>query len=503
MLYIGVAFSVFITSFYTHADSQINLSAEETEWLAQHPVIRLCVDPDYAPVEYLHDNKHLGITSDYYDIIAKRLNVTFTVEHRDTWQSCLSDIKQDKVDVIATIKRTTERQTYLSFTEPYISDDVVIITQNLPVLQGEQTITDFYGKKVAVVNGYFYHELLPAEHPEIQIVPVNSTESGLVAVAFGSADAFFSSYPVVTHYMKEKGIANLSVSGKTPYQTDYAAGVRKDWGILASILDKAFKSISTKEKNDILSSWITVEHKTPWYNKRLVIALLSGAGFLLLLGSLWVAVLRREVKLQTQALKTQNDKLELTITKRNEQLEESNRILRAISEVDGLTQVANRRYLNNELEKLISQSRQELFSLAVFMIDVDYFRPYNDFYGHVEGDKTLFRIAQQLKLIAQGYNGFVARYNGEKFTMVIHNDANRIAASIAEAILAGIRDIRIPHERSPISDDITISIGGCVIPPEQNISLEDMLKLADQQLNTAKSSGRDQFFIAVANESVI
>ncbi len=192
-----------------------------------------------------------------------------------------------------------------------------------------------------------------------------------------------------------------------------------------------------------------------------------------------------------RVLREYNKTLEKEVQQRTKELEKANEQLSNIANLDSLTQIANRRrfdeYLKSEWQR--HQRKQENISLLLF--DIDYFKPYNDFYGHPQGDESLIQVAQTMKKTLQRPTDLVARYGGEEFVMILPDTSSEGAFNVATTVQNNISSLKIPHEKSLISDYITISIGIATIIPSANHKPEDLIKMADNCLYEAKEKGRN------------
>jgi diguanylate cyclase (GGDEF)-like protein len=162
--------------------------------------------------------------------------------------------------------------------------------------------------------------------------------------------------------------------------------------------------------------------------------------------------------------------------------------------IDQLTGIYNRRYFDSSLKKIIkSHSRIGGSSLSVLMIDIDYFKKYNDTYGHVAGDDCLKEVASALSQCVMRDEDFVARYGGEEFAAVLPNTDKDGAKLVAEKMLEKARELNIPHETSGIEDYVTISIGGTTGIVNYLQHGSDYIKHADEALYESKENGRNRY----------
>jgi diguanylate cyclase (GGDEF)-like protein/PAS domain S-box-containing protein len=159
---------------------------------------------------------------------------------------------------------------------------------------------------------------------------------------------------------------------------------------------------------------------------------------------------------------------------------------------DALTGIHNRRYLNEVLDHLIRTQSRSHSALSVMMIDIDYFKRYNDAYGHAAGDECLISIAETLSESMLRADDFVARYGGEEFTIVLPFTNESGAVIIAERLLKSVQNLRIPHGNSDAADCVTISIGVTTGSAQHTQTGTDYLKRSDEALYLSKHGGRNK-----------
>ena len=171
----------------------------------------------------------------------------------------------------------------------------------------------------------------------------------------------------------------------------------------------------------------------------------------------------------------------------------ANAFIRAEVEYDGLTGIYNRRFFDKNAKRIISSLSRSGSLLSLLMIDIDFFKRYNDTYGHVEGDKCLKIVAQALSKSITRADDFVARYGGEEFVVVLPNTDEYGARLIAEKLLENIRNCNIPHEKNDAADCLTISIGVTTGKVAYTDTTDDFVKKADAMLYNAKQNGRNRY----------
>lgn len=172
-------------------------------------------------------------------------------------------------------------------------------------------------------------------------------------------------------------------------------------------------------------------------------------------------------------------------------LDAANQELKRISSMDGLTGVANRRYFDETISVEWRRARRHSNSLAVLMCDVDYFKLYNDTYGHLAGDECLRKIATTIRQNTERPSDLVARYGGEEFAVVLPETTIGGALMVAEKIRNAIHELNIPHASAP-AERVSISIGIASAAPGFDNPPDDLVHAADQALCRAKDEGRDR-----------
>jgi len=180
-----------------------------------------------------------------------------------------------------------------------------------------------------------------------------------------------------------------------------------------------------------------------------------------------------------------------------QKLEQANRELQRLATLDGLTGVANRRrfdqYLDDEWWRMI---REEL-PLSLILCDIDFFKKYNDTYGHQAGDACLRRVADALRFCAKRSVDLVARYGGEEFAIVLPNTTTIGASLVAEELRSLVHGLKITHAASAVSEYVTLSLGVASLYPEPDTPPAKLVAEADMALYQAKASGRNRYVAKV------
>jgi diguanylate cyclase (GGDEF)-like protein len=172
-------------------------------------------------------------------------------------------------------------------------------------------------------------------------------------------------------------------------------------------------------------------------------------------------------------------------------LKEANERLERLSTIDGLTGVANRRCFDHTIQKEWMRLQRTKDCLSLIMCDVDFFKLFNDTYGHQDGDDCLKSLAKTLQDTARRGGDYVARYGGEEFVVILPATGEKSAVYIAEKIRQAVEKMAIAHSKSSVAPCVTLSLGVVTVVPDDQGTPELMIKYADNALYLAKSSGRN------------
>lgn len=196
------------------------------------------------------------------------------------------------------------------------------------------------------------------------------------------------------------------------------------------------------------------------------------------------------------ALNSITQDLERQVAERTRELQLANEELKLVSQLDGLTGIANRRTLDEALQREWMRGLRDGMPLALIMLDADCFKAYNDAYGHQAGDECLKFIAAEVKKFAKRSSDLAARYGGEEFVLILEECDLKGAALIAEKLRSSIEAAQRPHQGSKVTPFVTVSLGVAAMVPQVGLSAESLIKAADQAMYAAKQSGRNRVCLA-------
>lgn len=232
------------------ANTYVQLNEIEREWLQNHPNIKVGIDNNFAPFEFVDENGEFrGLAADYLKEMERNLNITFTVVKTKEWNEIINMTKNREIDFLSTIVKTEERAEYLNFTSPYLTFPMVIVTNKTTGFVNE--LADLNQKTVAVIDGYTPEQLLRQHYPNIYLVKTKDLRQSLELVSSGKTFAHVGNLPRVIHLLNEEGFQNLSISGITQFEYNFSMATRKNEPILTSILQKSFDAIPKEVKKEI------------------------------------------------------------------------------------------------------------------------------------------------------------------------------------------------------------------------------------------------------------
>lgn len=177
-----------------------------------------------------------------------------------------------------------------------------------------------------------------------------------------------------------------------------------------------------------------------------------------------------------------------------QKLEIANRELQRLASLDGLTGVANRRRFDEYLDAEWQHLAREKLPLSLILCDIDFFKKYNDTYGHQAGDACLRRVADALRFCARRSVDLVARYGGEEFAVILPNTTDIGATLVAEEIRTVVNALEIAHAQSAVSEHVTLSLGVACTHPSHSTTPSMLIASADAALYKAKAAGRNMYF---------
>lgn len=242
--------SLFAQPTNTTLDINIVLNANEKTWLLNHPIIRVGMDPDYAPFEWKNEKgEFIGMAVDYLALMGKKLGVTFKIENSNSWAQVLESAKRGEIEMLSSIIQTPKRSEFLLFTKTYRTFQTVIVDNAQGHFIG--SLENLKGKKVAVEKGYFTQEFLASKYPDILLFEAQSTLGALTMVKDGRVDAYVGDINTINFTIAKHSLMGLHFSGEVDFNNEHHFGVNVKHPELVAILNKTMNVVS-KEESDAL-----------------------------------------------------------------------------------------------------------------------------------------------------------------------------------------------------------------------------------------------------------
>lgn len=290
----------------TGAQSELQLTQAEQDFIRDHPVIRLGVDPTFVPYEFIDlDGTYKGIAADYVALVSERTGLSLVVTPGLTWSEAYEKAVQGEIDALPCVGQTPEREKYFLFSEGYFTfRRAVFLSEST---KGINRLEDLFGKTVAVQINSSHHSYLK-NYPQIKLNLYPTVEQALGAVSSGLETAFVGNLATSSYLAKSIGISNLQYFLLETDPADQSQSlhfaIRKDWPELVSILNKALESVTKEERTAIFNKWIGVESAVNYSDIIRVIELSGLVVVSIVVASyFWIIRLRKEIKKRRAAEK--------------------------------------------------------------------------------------------------------------------------------------------------------------------------------------------------------
>jgi diguanylate cyclase (GGDEF)-like protein len=244
--------------------------------------------------------------------------------------------------------------------------------------------------------------------------------------------------------------------------------------------------------------WSLVHYWQQPYNMLIGLVLLGSCGLLMVVCNRVYRSFRNMISLnwERETMAQELGDLTQSLRDRNRQLRDARRQLTDLANVDELTGLGNRRLVNSALREEINRARRSGSEISVILLDVDYFKNYNDTYGHPAGDEVLQRLADLMQRATSRAGEVVARYGGEEFIIVLPGASAASALRTAQRLKELVMEEKIPHSSSEIAEVLTISQGVATVQPAGDLQPADLIRKADAALYRAKGGGRNTIAVA-------
>jgi diguanylate cyclase (GGDEF)-like protein len=456
--------------YFVRSAEKVSLSKSEKAWLDKHTKINVGIIEHWMPMEFANAKGEVkGINPDVMKLVAERSGLTFEYTFFDSWNELYQGLVEQKIDMLASISVTEERKKQVKFTQPYWTMPWVVIHQRQ--LGSQLDLASFYGKKIAVIKGYYLSSRIRKNYPQISLVIVDNHNSGLLAVQQGKVDGFISNIATASELLKRESLIVLDISVVEELKKDTSHfALRPDWNELQSIINKTLLTISENEKQQIYDRWFGVNIETG-FDKDVVMRVSAQIGVIILIVIITIIMWNRRLYKEIKTRKS----LEVQ--------------MKHMATHDELTGLANRVLLKDRINTAISFHKRQQLQIAVLFIDLDGFKTINDTHGHDVGDELLVQVAEKLKSCVR-QSDTVVRFGGDEFVLLLtglHNKSE--AAYIADKVLKLMQQ---PFDLSAERVNIGCSIG-IAMYPDDGVTDNDLLKIADTLMYRVKANGKNHY----------
>lgn len=238
----------------TNKNNQSFFTQEELQWIKNNPTVKVGVDANWPPFEYVNEKgEYQGIASEYLEIISKYTGLKFEINASD-WYSVISNIKDKKLDMLACVAKTSDRENYLNYVSPYLTIDVVVIAKKELNIKSFDEIQNY---TIAVQKGNFVYEKIMKKYPNVKFVFASSNKEAFDLVSYGKADIFIGNMPVFSYFIEKELYTNIEVKFKADFdKIDLSMAILKENTTLFNIIQKVMPKIIEDEKEKINKKWV-------------------------------------------------------------------------------------------------------------------------------------------------------------------------------------------------------------------------------------------------------
>jgi len=446
---------------------RLTLTAAERAYLAQLGELKICTFPDWMPYEQITaSGDYRGIGADLTALLAEQLAVPITLLPTRTWSESLANVRDGRCDLLPMTMDVPSRRTYLNFSVPFTAQPFVIATRRShPFVVN---LAELDGARVAVVEGFAAGELIAERYPRLEIVTAANLTEGLDLVRRGRVEGYVDSLATIAYQLQREESIDIKVAGMLGFDLQLSVATRADQPLLGSVIAKALVVIGPAEIDRIVSRWLSAQYQPPRDATWLWMVLAPAA--LVMLGLyVWNHWLR---------------KVNRALAEAQAELAEKTQALERLSVTDSLTQLSNRRKLDEVLNRAVELSRRNARPLALIMLDLDHFKLTNDSYGHQVGDQVLQQVAALIREQCRNTD-LPGRWGGEEFLIICPETELGAASVLAERLRA-----RIEAYRFDLVQHQTISLGLAEFAAGD--TPDRLLARADAALYAAKTRGRNR-----------
>jgi PAS domain S-box-containing protein len=247
------------TFIYKTKENNLELTSKQKEYLKEKKELKFCVDPNWMPLEKIENGKHIGIASEFIQLISQRIETPIHLIETENWTESLEKVKKRECDILPLAEKTPSREEYLDFTTPYVHTSLVIATKiGIPFVDNLNSIKM---KPLGVVKNYSIEELLKNKYPNINLVEVESIQEGLDYVQQEKIFGFLDNSIVINYEIQKNSIKDLAITGQFEDSFYLSIASNNDEAILNEILEKALLSIDSNTRAELMNKWNNITYQ--------------------------------------------------------------------------------------------------------------------------------------------------------------------------------------------------------------------------------------------------
>jgi polar amino acid transport system substrate-binding protein len=240
--------------------NRLPLTEQERQWLQEHPVVRVVMDPVSAPVEFRdEEGQYRGISMEYLNRLEDLLGIRLEVVEGLSWKEGVQQVSDKRLDLISSMAITEDRKQSFLFTSPFNVMPVKIFARNDISFIG--TLDNLAGQRVAMNFNTPLSRYIARDYPAVIQVLTKPPTEALEMLSAGEVDAFVDNLVITSYYIGKLRLNNVRIAGETPYSHDQAMAIRKDWPVFAAILQKALDAIDQQERESFYNRWMSIRYE--------------------------------------------------------------------------------------------------------------------------------------------------------------------------------------------------------------------------------------------------
>ena len=455
------------------------LSDQESQFIQSLPMIRVMIDEDFQPLSSYDTKTRVfhGIGVDLFEHIANKIGIKYQFIHKDnlSWSDKVKLLNARKIDLLFPASYTEERAKYGLFSSSYYScyySAIAKISRNIEL----KSSSDLAGYTIGVTKLTsiipFVENIVPAEriiHYDNQYELYNGVRKGRIDIALRNRHVFREE----RFNMELFDLDTIYTIKELPRQYSYYFVKSDENTRLVNIVNRYMEGADYSRLIDYYEKGVDeliIRYISQQQEQRQLWLLLSIIIIVLAVISIYLFYYRK----LSYKLAIANSKLEL------------------MNITDPLTGLRNRRHFDTLLPREFARHTRSGSWLSVIMLDIDYFKEFNDVYGHINGDECLKQVANVIRNCVSRESDLSARYGGDEFVCILPDTNIDGAVSIAQEIRVGALALAIPHKGSNSGQFVTVSLGVATAKCDANGSSMQIVSTADAMLYEAKSNGRNR-----------